>query len=231
MRRIPAILALIVTISAWLGAQQPPSGPATPAKPPTGPMSMLTVDSIMRGPKLVGTSPTAVRWSKDSSKIYFTWQKAGDDQSGTYVVNKDGTGLRRLNTGETPEVPAVTGRLDRARKRAVSAEGGDIVITDVATGTRRVLTRTSAAESNPRWVRNDTAVTFMRDGNLYLMSVTASEAAEFAQLTDVVAAPQDVATAGAPAGAGAGQRGGAGAGGATGGRGGGNGRGGQAQEN
>jgi dipeptidyl aminopeptidase/acylaminoacyl peptidase len=228
MRRISTILALTIAISTWLGAQQPPSGPATPAKPPTGPMAMLTVDSIMRGPKLVGASPTAVRWSKDSSKIYFTWQKASDDQPGSYVVNKDGTGLRRLNTGETPEVPAVTGRLDRARKRALSAEGGDIVITDVATGTRRVLTRTSAVESNPRWVRNDSAVTFLRDGNLYLMSVTASEAPEFAQLTDVVAAPQDVAAAGAPAAA-AGQRGGAGGGGAAGGRAGGNGRGGQAQ--
>jgi len=138
MRRIPVILALTVTISAWVAAQPPQAGSAAQPKAPAGAAAMLTVDSIMRGPKLVGTSPSAIEWSKDSSKIYFTWQKAGDEQPGSYVVNRDGTGMRQLNPGETPDLPVVTGRLDRARKRTVSAEGGDIVITDVGTGTRRV---------------------------------------------------------------------------------------------
>ncbi len=68
MRRI-LTLALLVASAPWLLAQSKPA-PAPPA-------AMLTVDSIMRGPKLVGSAPSAVRWSKDSSKIYFSWQKAG----------------------------------------------------------------------------------------------------------------------------------------------------------
>ena len=32
-----------------------------------------------------------------------------------------------------------------------------------------LITRTSAGESNPRWARNDTAVTFVRDNCLYLV--------------------------------------------------------------
>src|SRR4051794_38761864 len=31
----------------------------------------LTVDSIMRGPKLVGYPPSALRWSADSKSLYF----------------------------------------------------------------------------------------------------------------------------------------------------------------
>jgi len=205
MRRILVVSLLCLVTAPWLGARQSPAAPAG-AKAGGAPMSMLTVDSIMRGPKLVGNAPSAVRWSKDSSKIYFTWQKANEDRSATYVVNRDGSGLRALNPGEAQDVGAAPGRFDGAHKRTIASENGDIVITDVATGSRRVVTRTAAVESNPRWVRHDTAITFMRDGNLYLISLAATDQTEFAQLTDVVAAPEDAALA-ANAANGAGGRG------------------------
>ena len=72
---------------------------------------MLTVDSIMRGPKLVGAPPSRRPLVRDSSKVYFTWQKASDERSATYVVNRDGTGLRAL----TPEESRA---LDVAARRA-----------------------------------------------------------------------------------------------------------------
>jgi len=31
----------------------------------------LTVDSIMRGPRLVGYPPSGLRWSGDSARLYF----------------------------------------------------------------------------------------------------------------------------------------------------------------
>jgi hypothetical protein len=87
---------------------------------------MLTVDSIMRGPKLVGSAPTNVRWSKDSSKVYFSWQKPDETRASTWTVNRDGAALRKLTDVEarTPDVP-VAGRFDRARRRAIS-ENGDM---------------------------------------------------------------------------------------------------------
>src|SRR5689334_4727135 len=90
MRRILIVLTLVLAgtqLRAW-DRQVPKSGP------------MLTVDSIMRGPKLVGNPPSAVRWSKDSSKVYFSWQKASEDRANTYAVNRDGSGLRELSPEE-----------------------------------------------------------------------------------------------------------------------------------
>src|SRR6266480_1721022 len=58
------------------------------AKKGYGPFS-LTVDSIMRGPKLVGYPQTGLRWSGDSSRLYFEWRRPGDDEAATYVVSKD----------------------------------------------------------------------------------------------------------------------------------------------
>src|SRR5437762_13526594 len=49
----------------------------------------LTVDSIMRGPDLVGYPPTNLRWSADSQKLYFEWRKPAEKESSTYVVSRD----------------------------------------------------------------------------------------------------------------------------------------------
>jgi dipeptidyl aminopeptidase/acylaminoacyl peptidase len=215
MRRILVTSTLALAATAIIAASDtdrpfPTPQRATPA--PSGPM--LTVDSIMRGPKLVGSSPSGLRWSKDSSKLYFTWQKAGDERSSTYVVNRDGSGLRALSTDEARnlDVP-LPGRLDRAGRRTLVAEGGDIVIYEVATGQRRFLTRTTAPESSPRWARQDNAVTFQRDGNLFILSLADGA---LTQLTDIVTPDAPVAGA-APGGRGAGAVGGRG-GGAVGGR-------------
>jgi dipeptidyl aminopeptidase/acylaminoacyl peptidase len=208
MRRTWLAVALATLASSVITAQSP----RPPAQAP-----MLTVDSIMRGPKLVGNPPSAVRWAKGSDKVYFSWQKAADARTSTYVVNRDGSGLKALTPEEarTLDVPQA-GRFDRARKRILTAEGGDIVVYDAQGGAKKFLTRTAAAESAPRWARNDTAVTFMREGNLFLVSLDGSGAVPFAQLTDVVVpdGAQQAAAAPAAAGGAAGGRGGGRGGGA-----------------
>src|SRR5262249_32498216 len=146
----------------------------------------------------------------DSSRIYFNWQKPEDTRPSTYAINRDGTGLRKLTDDEarTLDVPAA-GRFDRARKRVLAAENGDIVVYDVATGGRRLLTRTSANESSPRWARRDAAVTFIRDGNLFLVSLDGTDQTSLVQLTDIVAAEQGAVAAPAGGRGAGGGRGGA----------------------
>src|SRR3954471_11654374 len=145
----------------------------------------LTVDSIMRGPDLVGYSPEALRWSADSQKLYFDWRKPGEDEPSTYWVARDGGTPTKL-TDEQKKLapPPANGRWDKARKRVVFSDRGDIVMLD-ASGTRRWITKTRAAESNPRWVRHDTAITYVREGNLFVVPVDGSGPALVQQLTDV----------------------------------------------
>jgi dipeptidyl aminopeptidase/acylaminoacyl peptidase len=202
MRRFLTVSVSFALATGLLTADQRPAAPQ-PAQSP-----MLTVDGIMRGPKLVGSAPTAVRWSRDSSKIYFSWQKPGEDRAGTYSVGRDGSGLKLLTADEARTLDvAETGRFDRARRRILATENGDIVIYDATTGARRLLTRTSAAESSPRWARADRAVTFTRDGNLYLMAIDAAAETPLAQLTDIVAAPEPNAAGARAAGGQAGATG------------------------
>ena len=53
----------------------------------------LTVDNIMRGPRLVGYPPSGVYWSQDSQRVYFRWKQADEPrlkEMGLYVVTRDG---------------------------------------------------------------------------------------------------------------------------------------------
>ena len=158
---------------------------ARPASTATPSRFELTVDSIMRGPDLVGYPPSALRWSADSQKLYFDWRKPGEDESSTYVVGREGGEPRKLSDEEKKNAPAPGGRWDKARRRVLSVDAGDIVLVDGTTGARRQLTRTSGNEANPRWARNDTHVTYVRDGNLFIMPVEGAAGPLISQLTDV----------------------------------------------
>src|SRR5262245_9016463 len=142
----------------------------------------LTVDSIMRGPKLVGYPPTALRWSGDSTHVYFEWRRPGEDEASTWVVNRDGSQLRKLSDDERRSAPPASGAWDRAHRRVLFVDQGDIVMVDSIAGTRRQITRMTGAEANPRWARRETAVTFTRDNNLFVVPL---DSGEIAQLTDV----------------------------------------------
>jgi len=184
MKRLALVVAIALVPPAALKGR-----PAEPvARPTIGPSDKpfeLTVDSIMRGPDLVGYPPTNLRWSADSQKLYFEWRKPKEKEASTYVVPRDGGEPRKLPDDELKKIPAASGRWDKAHRRLLSVDGGDVVMVDSLAGTRRQITRTTGAESNPRWARNDTHVTYVSEGNLFLVPVDGTTTALVAQLTDV----------------------------------------------
>jgi dipeptidyl aminopeptidase/acylaminoacyl peptidase len=164
------------------GLAAPSSGSSEPAN---GRLE-LTVDSIMRGPDLVGYPPTGLRWAADSQKLYFDWRKPGEDKAYPYVVGRTGGSPRKLSEDEAKSIPpSAGGRWDKARRRVVFVDGGDIVMVDAVGGVRRQLTKTAGAESNPRWARNDTHVAWTRDGNLFIAPVDPGASTLLTQLTDI----------------------------------------------
>ena len=139
----------------------------------------------MRGPNLYGFEPRAVRWSGDGQKVYFQWKRAADAYDAdfdTYVVNRDGSGLRKLSDEEALQAPPVGGSESRDKKRVVSAERGDLFLYDRTTGVKRRLTRTADVESDPRFSDDGKRVAFQRSSNLYVLSL---EDASIEQLTEV----------------------------------------------
>jgi dipeptidyl aminopeptidase/acylaminoacyl peptidase len=156
----------------------------TPAKPPAKPFE-LTVDSIMRGPRLVGYQPSGVYWSQDSQRVYFRWKQADEPrlkEMSLYVINRDGTGLRRLSDEEAKQAPPATGDLSKDKTMTVFTDEGDIFIYDHAKQARRQITRTIEAETNTRFTFDQKRIYFTRTNNLYVMSL---EGGSLEQLTDI----------------------------------------------
>jgi dipeptidyl aminopeptidase/acylaminoacyl peptidase len=159
--------------------------PAQTRPAPAAKSFQLTVDSIMRGPRLVGYPPTGVYWSQDSQRVYFRWKQAGEPrlkEMSLYVANRDGTGLRRLSEDEAKQAPPATGELSKDKTMTVFADEGDIFIYDHAKGARRQITRTVDAETNPHFTFDQKHIYFTRQSNLYVMAL---DSGSLDELTDI----------------------------------------------
>ena len=108
-RLVPSLNAALVVIALLSSVCAQQSQDLTQAKP-----FELTVDSIMRGPRLVGYPPSGVYWSQDSQRVYFRWKKADEPrlrEMSLYVINRDGSRLRRLTEAESKQAPPASGEL------------------------------------------------------------------------------------------------------------------------
>ena len=135
----------------------------------------------------MGWPPTQLRWSPDSQNLYFSWRKPGEKVESTYVVGRDGGTPRKLSEDEAANTPPANGRWDTARRRLLATEGGDVILYDGPSSSRRFVTRTTGSESSARWAKHDTHITYVRDGNLFIVPVEAGSSATVTQLTDVAA--------------------------------------------
>src|SRR5687767_1742352 len=101
MTRFRAVCAVIL-----IGGSAVPSLLAQRAAAPAPAARVqMTIDSIMRGPDLVGWPQTAVRWSVDSKQVFFQWRKPGEKEPSTYVVAREGGEPRRLSDDEEKHAP------------------------------------------------------------------------------------------------------------------------------
>jgi len=178
---IPSMQKLVILAIAIYGAAVSAQQPA-----PSGRFA-LTVDSIMRGPALVGYPPSDLRWSGDSKELYFEWRQPGEDEAATWLVAREGGTPRRLTDDERRLAPLASGLWDGSRRRILGIDRGDVAIIDTVARTRRDVTRTTATESDLRWARGGTHVTFVRDNNLYIVPVEGTSTGTLVQLTDVAA--------------------------------------------
>src|SRR5579872_5528701 len=144
-----------VSLVVCLALLYPGSIPAQSSATSSG--FALTVDNIMRGPNLVGYEPGEVRWSGDGERLYFRWKQASDPVEkpwDTYVVNRNGSNLRKLSDEEAALAPPVDGDRTPDRKLIVYAHDGDIYLYDFTTDRGRRITNTSEPETNPHFTRD-----------------------------------------------------------------------------
>jgi dipeptidyl aminopeptidase/acylaminoacyl peptidase len=177
-RRLQLLSTIFLLSIAFSVAQER----GTPSSPTRG---WLTVDTIMRDPKWMGTSPSRPFWSEDGENIYFNWRQKGDEGDSLYVVGAKGGTPRRVSTEEQRNLPGRFGSYNKDRTKKLYAKGGDIFLLDIRGKKELQLTSTSTPESNPRFTFDEQKIVFERQGNLFIRDLRSS--AEV-QLTNLQAA-------------------------------------------
>ncbi len=157
-----------------------------PAQTPgaAGPVP-LVVDELMRGPGLYGHVPKALRWSGDGRRVYFEWKQYSDPltkEFETWVVGRDGSGLRKLSEEEAKAAPPATGADSEDKQMVAFAEKGDIWVYDRKADKRRQLMKTRDQEASPRFTVDGSKVAFSRSGNLFTIRLSDGYVE---QLTDI----------------------------------------------
>ncbi len=153
----------------------------------------------MRGPELYGHAPRVVRWSGDGQRVYFQWKQAVDPiekDPATWVVQRDGSGLKQLSEEEARLAPPVSGSESKDKRWVVYAERGDLFLYDRTNDRRRQLTKTGDAESSPRLAADGKRVSFMRTGNLYALSLADGMLEQLTDIRPFGAGPADPAKKG-----------------------------------
>ncbi|MEQ1935290.1 MAG: DPP IV N-terminal domain-containing protein, partial [Fimbriimonadaceae bacterium] len=131
----------------------------------------LPVESIMRGPALIGHAPRGLRWSADGTQIGFSWAKTDgtkDPAYKSYIVKADGTGLAEGTLPrETPPARNAWDSGSKSGEKTVYEEGGDLWVYDAATKESKRILETPERESNPRFVAGSGDIVFIKSENVW----------------------------------------------------------------
>ena len=148
----------------------------------------LTVESVMRGPDLVGTAPFNVQFGVDGRYVYFRWRRPGIDtlDQDYRVTVAPPQQIERLPRNALDTIPLANGVWSADRHRQIVVLKGDLWLLDQEGGTRRRLTHTPGAESAPAWSADGRTVYFTRDNNAWALDLRGGS---LEQLTDIRRGP------------------------------------------
>ena len=130
--------------------------------------SVLTVESIMRDQKWVGTSPDGAFWGADGA-LYFNWNPEGEDLPALYRVTPGSPTPQRVDAaGRDAAVRQYA--YNPARTHVVFERSGDVYIRELKSGREQQLASTVQRESNPYFNHDGTLVYFQQGDNLFSVS-------------------------------------------------------------
>lgn len=132
--------------------------------------TLLTLERLLAAPSLAGTSPRAPTWSPDSARLAFLWDDAARPAREVWLVEADGTGLRRLTdpvegaggVGELAWLPDGGG--------LVFLRSGHLWHSDLDGRTRR-LTEAAGPRSDLAVSPDGRLASFLEDGDLWLLDL------------------------------------------------------------
>ncbi|MBB6110306.1 Dipeptidyl aminopeptidase/acylaminoacyl peptidase [Mucilaginibacter lappiensis] len=149
-------------------------------------LDTLTVEKIMRDPKWVGVSPSNIRWSDDSKKIYFKWNPGHDDADVLYAIAIGNTNPQKVSIAGQRGL-TTDGEWNKSHTQKVFEKNGDLFLADIKSGKVIQLTNTEQREDDPIFNGDEREIIFKQNNNLFALSLNGGQ---LKQLTNFVRSPE-----------------------------------------
>lgn len=136
----------------------------------------LTVDRLVAQPSITGTTPLSVTWSHDNRHLAFLWSDAGLPGREIWIVDGDGTHLRRLSAPSAQSIGEFVWTPDATA--VVFLRGGDVWRKAVAAGSDEDAQRLTTVGGDMAHLAispDGTYASFLKDGDLWLLRLATHE--------------------------------------------------------
>lgn len=139
--------------------------PAAALSPSTG--SQLDLETIMANPDWIGAAVEQPYWSVDGRSVYYSLKREGSKVRDLYRVDAAGGQSVKLDPAAMAQAegPAV---YDRTHRHAAYVMHGDIFMVDLSSGRRVQVTRSSEAESSPRFSSDGRRLQYRQGNNWFV---------------------------------------------------------------
>ena len=115
----------------------------------------LTVEKIMRDPAWIGTSPSALNWSHDGSRLYFQWNPEGAIADSLYMITTANRNPVKVSPPEKKRLSDLGNTVYNTARTAITwSSNGDIFYSELKTGTIKRILQSADRESNPQFSFN-----------------------------------------------------------------------------
>ena len=131
----------------------------------------LSISHIMRNPDWIGHSPGQIFWSENGENIYFNWNPENNPADSLYTISLSDKQPRQLDLQERRQLSSSRGQYNSDYSQKVYAKYGDLFHLDIESGKVTQITQTLDRESNPAFVKGETAISFEKDNNIYIWEI------------------------------------------------------------
>ncbi len=121
--------------------------------------------------KWIGTLPDDFEWDLQSNKIYFDWNPDQDTLASLHEYTIKEKEIRRLSVMEKQKVNQRSLDFDSEKSKAVYTRNGNIFYYDIEKGIEIQLTNWLGSASSPKFVKNNTEISFELNDNLYTINI------------------------------------------------------------